>query len=812
MEKLDARIKNHDKDIERTCNCHYQGFVDCIHELLKVRPQAAALKQEINQVNSDLKNSAENIVRKAEDLIKLRRVLCNTKIAIEHLQECLPVLETFQRLMNQMAEKKYYPALKTLEQFETLYWPKFKKYRFAQSMCKELPKIRETIETESGKDLKDFLENIRKSTSRIGEIALRNTAVSHQSTDYVKTLLNYDSSWLEKSSSNSIGQGENGDNQIGIGADKLSVSEIVDFAPVYRCLHIFGCLGTRPQFEHYYRVQRRKQAKLIFQFNAHNASLFTGDGFSKYLFSVVGFFVIEDHLLSKSNGLVTKQYLVENWDEVIKSLVKNVNEHIDECKDSQQMIYLKSLLMVFCHTVQSYGYCTDEIIKLLGDLRQKYIDILQDNWKEKFEDIFNSDNYHPLIVEDEQQFEEIFTGFPLMELQSLKNDKEFNADNDKIEYPKKFPFSSMVTNIYKAVREFIVKAIQFSNDLNVTLTDTEDMVRSSTNLLLTKTLSDSLQTLIKKSNLGLLELIQMSNNLNYLGEASTYLKTHINEQITQYCSDSGTPSKVGMVENDLQNSDRTLDSSLNTSSGSKFMDRNGIASSEPLSHTYLTELKGETMFGKARADAESQIYHQLHKKILDFFEIAEYDFMMTELTGKASPYILDLIAFLRTTFQAFTNLPPRVAQTACLLSSQFISARMLKILKGDDSKAFSQVFLDQFDLDLVQCEMYADSEPVPNYNDGSLLECFSELRQIMDLLTTDSNWSTYFADYGKNESKYLKVSPQTALLLLEKQQKGEAKKGVFSTLSKNERDKKNRNEMIVKKLKEIIANNNSANQ
>ncbi|CAG2180582.1 unnamed protein product, partial [Oppiella nova] len=30
MDKLDARIKNHDKDIERMCNCHYQGFVDCI--------------------------------------------------------------------------------------------------------------------------------------------------------------------------------------------------------------------------------------------------------------------------------------------------------------------------------------------------------------------------------------------------------------------------------------------------------------------------------------------------------------------------------------------------------------------------------------------------------------------------------------------------------------------------------------------------------------------------------------------------------------------------------------------------------------
>ena len=185
---------------------------------------------------------------------------------------------------------------------------------------------------------------------------------------------------------------------------------------------------------------------------------------------------------------------------------------------------------------------------------------------------------------------------------------------------------------------------------------------------------------------------------------------------------------------------------------------------------------------------------------------------MTELTGKASPYILDLIAFLRSTFEAFTNLPPRVAQTACLSSSKFISSKMIDILQDENVKAFSQAFLDQFNLDLVQCEMYADSEPIPNFNEGALSECFFELRQVMDLLTVDSNWSTYFADHGKNESRYLRVPPHLALSLLEKQIRGEQKKGVFSALSKNERDKKNRYEMIVKKLKDLIANNNSANQ
>lgn len=44
MEKLDARIRNHDREIEKLCNHHFQGFVDSITELLKVRGEAQKLK------------------------------------------------------------------------------------------------------------------------------------------------------------------------------------------------------------------------------------------------------------------------------------------------------------------------------------------------------------------------------------------------------------------------------------------------------------------------------------------------------------------------------------------------------------------------------------------------------------------------------------------------------------------------------------------------------------------------------------------------------------------------------------------------
>lgn len=816
MEKLDQRIKNHDKDIERMCNCHYQGFVDCIHELLKVRPQATSLKNEIIQINTELHRSSENIQRKADELIKYRRVVCNTKIAIEHLQECLPVLETFSKLIQQMDEKKYYPALKTLEQFENMYIPKIRKYRFAQSMCQRVPKIRETIKKESMKDLKDFLENIRQLTSKIGEIAMKNVASQHKTKElafilgdsesdsiHFNSFIKQNGAVFEKMvklppSNGVVVNGDSIEEEYLFVNEELSATDIVDFSPVYRCLHIFGCLGAREQFEIYYRQQRKQQAKLILQSIFSGASnLFTGDNFRNYLFGVVGFFVIEDHLLNTSSGLVTKQYLAENWDDVIKSLVQNVHLQASKCHDAKQMLYMKSLLMLFCHTTQSYGYSVEPLMKLLVELRQLYTDILLRQWANVFLDIFDADNYHPLYIKNQAEFDEYFCDFPFAEMEMFKNDlsncTESNPKGDA--YPKKFPFSSFVPRVYKAVREFIATSLEFAQNLNLSNSDIEDTVRKSTNMLLTRTLSDTLSSLIKKRGLRLLQLIQISINTNYLEEASANLEMYISELINSKTvvesSNEALPATIKAANGaDLRY--MTLKYSISISSDQNFQ-------------SHLARLQGRTMFKDARSEAEAQIYLQLNTRIDEFFTLANYDYMLSDSPGKASSYILDLMAFLKSTFEAFTNLPIKVAQTGCLSSCKYISGRLLSILVDDDVKAISHGFLQQFNLDLMQCEMFGGSEPVREFEEGALQACFTELRQIMDLFIEFDSWSTYFAEYGRNDSRYLRVNAQTAFALLEKLVRGDSKKTIFSALSKNERDKKNRIETILKKLRQIIA-------
>ena len=81
----------------------------------------------------------------------------------------------FSKLSKQMRDKKYHPALKTLEQLEQIHLPRIANYRFYKQIREQIPLLRKSIKDASMTDLKDFLENIRKYSPKMGEIAMRHT-------------------------------------------------------------------------------------------------------------------------------------------------------------------------------------------------------------------------------------------------------------------------------------------------------------------------------------------------------------------------------------------------------------------------------------------------------------------------------------------------------------------------------------------------------------------------------------------------------------------------------------------------------------
>ncbi|KAH0615689.1 hypothetical protein JD844_025994 [Phrynosoma platyrhinos] len=429
--------------------------------------------------------------------------------------------------------------------------------------------------------------------------------------------------------------------------------------------------GARETFENYYRKQRRKQARLVLQppSNMHE----TLDGYRKYFNQIVGFFVIEDHILHTSQGLVDRAYIDELWDMALSKTIAALRTHSSYCSDPNLVLDLKNLIVLFADTLQvcSLPTCfpplalsTCKGASPRGVLRSQgvspephlpaFFSFNIGSWS--FSTCWDLQHQASQSVASEELYQKMMGQFPF-----------HDAELEKQPFPKKFPFSEFVPRVYSQIKEFIYACLKFSEDLHLSSTEVDDMIRKSTNLLLTRTLSNCLQNVIKRKNVGLTELVQIIINTTHLEKSCRFLEEFITN-ITNVLPDT----------------------------------------------VHTTKLYGTTTFKDARHAAEEEIYTNLNQKIDQFLQLADYDWMAAEAGSKASDYLVDLIAFLRSTFAVFTHLPGdlhahatmpgKVAQTACMSACKHLSTSLMQLLLEAEVRQLSLGALQQFNLDVAECE------------------------------------------------------------------------------------------------------------
>ena len=129
--------------------------------------------------------------------------------------------------------------------------------------------------------------------------------------------------------------------------------------------------------------------------------------------------------------------------------------------------------------------------------------------------------------------------------------------------------------------------------------------------------------------------------------------------------------------------------------------------------THIARLQGRSIFKDIRVEAEEEIHSKLISKIDEFIELANYDWLMSEPQGTSSSWLTDLIAFLNSVFLSFTNLPTKLAQMTCMSVLQHLARSIQSMLLDENVRAITMGVIQQIDLDVVQCEQFAASEPVP---------------------------------------------------------------------------------------------------
>ena len=170
-------------------------------------------------------------------------------------------------------------------------------------------------------------------------------------------------------------------------------------------------------------------------------------------------------------------------------------------EDASMMLAIKELLVWFSHTLASYGFSVSALYDVLLQMREQYYEMLAKKWRPKFDQLCLEDNFTSLYVETLQEFTENIQNFP------------FGEDIPLDQFPKKYPFSCLVPNIYAEIKNFIHASMKFNENLNISRTEIDNSARKSTSLLLTKTVNDSIKQMLSSPRLNIAQLAQVLKTL-----------------------------------------------------------------------------------------------------------------------------------------------------------------------------------------------------------------------------------------------------------------------------------------------------------
>ncbi|TKR80500.1 hypothetical protein L596_014567 [Steinernema carpocapsae] len=280
---LERRIAQYDKNILKVCSFHFQGYIDAIDQLVQLKEKCSEIKQDVKEIDEDIHVKSERLHKQSAEVVRYRKLQKNVTTAIDQITMCLPVLDNYAKLQELMKNKKYYLALKVLEELDHTYLNHVDKYRFTQTLANSMRPIREEIRLKTFDEFKDFLANIRRVSERIGDRASKNIAKEslfgisdHEKKRRIEEEVkkNTPREDIRLSSDGSVSLRRDSTDKLlhrtSTGDDddeNLSAQDLIDFTPIHRCCQIFNVLGDRETFDDFYRKQRKEQAKVIIRWD-----------------------------------------------------------------------------------------------------------------------------------------------------------------------------------------------------------------------------------------------------------------------------------------------------------------------------------------------------------------------------------------------------------------------------------------------------------------------------------------------------------------------------------------------------------------
>jgi len=454
-ESLDTFLDKQRVEIENICSANYEEFLKSVSQLKSVRNDGKQLKKKIISLNDEVQKAGREALDCGKKLVEYRNIAENIHLAVQVIDLCKHVSSLSTKVHEQIQDKKYFSALKTLDSLEksvrTVH-----KFSFAQYLEKQIPIFKRKIKQNVERDFNQWLVNAKNRSQDIGRSMIEKqfNLMNSSSTTYLQFVSSNDFNMTFPTSTDII-------------TDTVTVFDVleqfnVELTPVYTCKHIYESMDSYEQFKGYYKRNRTIQLnheishpplleqddKSAYRRNSvsssntnsstTNSSIYPSS-IQEWLERIIGFFTVESVTLRTTSSLLSNIELNAMWEQSLQQIVTTIDEHLAiRMNNPKEYLKMKKVVLIFSLTAsEQLGLHTSLLVDLLAHYRSAFSGSIEFKASENIE---NSDCRQPYVCNrtDSPEF---------------KNLKKFNLIASSSSY---IPFSETILTTCVEIENFIL--------------------------------------------------------------------------------------------------------------------------------------------------------------------------------------------------------------------------------------------------------------------------------------------------------------------------------------------------------------------
>ncbi|KXH59966.1 hypothetical protein CSAL01_08644 [Colletotrichum salicis] len=503
MQNLVRYAEDRESDIERIGLTKHEEFLGSVNQLQNVREGTVTLTAEILRLNQSIQASTEKLADQKQALVNTRAVRQNIADASDALKDSLKILHAVNHAHDLIRTKKYYAALKSLEDLQnehlipTIQNKYATQHRLADVIQKSIPASQKIISEAVMTDLNTWLFRIRETSQFLGEVAFYHTelrrARQRERVERDSFLNNFR---LNSSIELVFDESEE--------FDVLDNEELrVDFTPLFECLHIHNALGQSEKFRAEYATTRRQQKDLLLP-STVNLVAEDESSLSSLLEGIAGFAIIEKATMRRVPNLRSAVDVDELWDSMCHTAITLTSQALNEVSNAEILLKIKGVIALFIQTMEGWGYSVSMLDNFLLTLFDKYAELLKRRFSEDFQEIVSTDDYMPMAINTREEYEKVVNVSWFSQEKSL----------EELSFPCVLPFSQMYPLCCIDIRNFLNQFYFFSDD--------HFQHPNSLDELLTEKVCKSLVERLSSQYLG--QIVQILINLEHFEAACQELE------------------------------------------------------------------------------------------------------------------------------------------------------------------------------------------------------------------------------------------------------------------------------------------------